>query len=60
MAVFIIQSGEMLAKENGNGATIALDSPKNSDEGVMDILRSLVMIKRIAILMAAWYILKNF
>lgn len=58
MAVFIIQSEEMLVKENGN--TIAIDSPKNSDEGVMDILRSLVMIKRIAILMAAWYILKNF
>jgi hypothetical protein len=58
MTVFIIQSEEMLVKENGN--TIAIDSPKNSDEGVMDILRSLVMIKRIAILMAAWYILKNF
>ena len=55
MAVFIIQSEEMLVKENEN--TIAIDSPKYSDEGIMDILRSLVMIKRIAILMAAWYIL---
>jgi hypothetical protein len=54
MAVFTIQSEEILIKENRT--TTTMDSTENSEEGVMDILRSTVMVKRIVILMTAWYI----
>jgi hypothetical protein len=53
MAVFTIQSEEILIKENRT--TTTMDST-DSEEGVMDILRSTVMVKRIVILMTAWYI----
>ncbi|EFX66627.1 hypothetical protein DAPPUDRAFT_64502 [Daphnia pulex] len=38
-----------------NRTTTTMDSTENSEEGVMDILRSTVMVKRIVILMTAWF-----
>ncbi|XP_046647945.1 organic cation transporter protein-like [Daphnia pulicaria] len=53
MAIFTIQAEEILNDEKRPSTT--KDSTENSEEGVMDILRSTVMVKRIVILMAAWF-----
>jgi hypothetical protein len=52
LAIFTIQAEEILNDEKRPSTT--KDSTENSEEGVMDILRSTVMVKRIVILMAAW------
>ena len=57
MTVFTIKSEEILIEKNRTVTT--RDSPQNSEEGIMDILRSTIMIKRTVILTAAWYILSK-